>query len=73
MAISWEIAHTEGLHSVLEWNGLMLTFDLWHCSLNIHSLNQENSLPSEYCWSLAQSPDLACFREIYCHKKREKL
>lgn len=63
---SW---HTQEAH-ILYWKGtgLMLTFDLWHCSPNIHSLSQGNSLPKENCWPLAQSPGPAYFREIYYHK-----
>lgn len=73
MAASWQTAHMGGPHSLLEGNGLRLTFDLWHCSPNIHSLSQENSVPNENFWSYAQSPGPACFREIYFHIKREKL
>lgn len=49
--------------------GLTATFDLCHCSPNIHSLSQGNSLPRENCWPLAQLPGPAYFREMYYHKK----
>ena len=42
MAVSWQLTH-RGFY-ILYWKGtgLALTFDLWHCSPNIHSLSQGN-------------------------------
>lgn len=60
-----------GLYSLFKANGLVLTFDLMHCSQNIHSLSQENSFPNENGWPLAQSQGPTCFREIYNHRKEK--